>query len=704
MLPSQRQPRSKATLPTEVEVIDLTGTTPHSLTKANKDYGTSATNTNSHSNLERTHSTIKIEDDDDDDLHLFRELTPRELRDVERMRTRRDGSSGHKVLQSARGGLEHIVVKAQMGVQLLPNEAGRVYFFWIKKILRDSKGEVYLRGILLKRHGDVYPGTSTLSGQALHAILPLHINELCMHLNYTPDKLASPLHEECLSEVPLSDVHCERKIVFTNQEHPAFNYQNQGHDSMSTYGTKEGRVEVLDKGSLTCRWKYAEVIKNNKAMPKQILNLEKVECDEGKGIPDSVQLEDYGRPTNRPPIMELRITPTLQSRFVDLTIKEPAKSKKRKSGVQETSYEEARTGTTKRRSPSVLFERITPALHSKSSSPTQPMSTRTEKQSTRYTYGDICAGGGGTFRAAEMAGLRIDWAVDNWNVAVDTLCANFPGQRIMPESIEEFVERVKHDKSFRVDVIHISFPCQPHSHANQGQNEEQDAKNAATISALEHILQHLRPRIVTLEQTDHILTKNEGWWYRKMVAQLTAAKYNVLCDRFNMAEYGVPSFRKRLIIVASCPGQELPILPQPTHGPGLKPFVTAGESIRGIPEDDELHNVEERQLDYEKKPSNLEMADLDVPLKRIIMTGGAQVLLRGADGRKYKPTNRQQMRWSTFPDHHTLCGSTKKDFTKQIGNAVPPRFMKQIFKQVIKALHNSDRKVAEWNAETVEID
>lgn len=92
------------------------------------------------------------------------------------------------------------------------------------------------------------------------------------------------------------------------------------------------------------------------------------------------------------------------------------------------------------------------------------------------------------------------------------------------------------------------------------------------------------------------------------------------------------------------PGQKLPNWPLPTRGPGLKDPVTAGEAIRDIPADDPFHDVAEQKRQFRANPSALPVADMNIPLKRIIDTNGARILLRDDDSKLYKPTHRQQMR------------------------------------------------------------
>ena len=156
------------------------------------------------------------------------------------------------------------------------------------------------------------------------------------------------------------------------------------------------------------------------------------------------------------------------------------------------------------------------------------------------------------------------------------------------------------------------------------------------------------------------------------------------------------------------PGQKLPIWPLPTHGhgPGLKTPTTIGEALQDLPANDKLHDVAgHKQRCIERGGRALSIKPKNRPLDALIATAGAEFLLKDDDdGLVYWPTYREQLRLQGFPDCHTLTGSTIEDFTTQIGNAVPPRFMSVIFEVVLKALKESDQEVKEWRQEVVVVD
>lgn len=253
---------------------------------------------------------------------------------------------------------------------------------------------------------------------------------------------------------------------------------------------------------------------------------------------------------------------TLNSQLVDLTLDEPTASSSKKRTYTEVEEEQEveiakHKFFYKKRAVNIVEESFRPTQQRSRSSPTpssatQPRNTAaTTVRKRKYAVGDACAGGGLVSRAAEMEGLELVWTVDFWNVAIETLHKNWPDVRHFRMAIQDFVVRIELDQSGCVDVIHISFPCQGHSWLNRGTNPEKDAINNATVMALEELLKKHKPRIVTMEQTNGILTKNEGFYFRKVVQICTKAGYGLQWKVFDMLKYGVPAARKRLIIIAA---------------------------------------------------------------------------------------------------------------------------------------------------------
>ena len=425
-------------------------------------------------------------------------------------------------------------------------------FVWIRQLLKEHDGETWAQGLKMQRNIDImHKGISERTRQQHFSVLRKRVNELCIELQLPSFHHGSILCDEALTAVHIDEIWNERTITFTNDQWQPHNSRSLSAGAAPLY---KSIGELEDKGELTCRWKFIEFWEpsGRKKVGCRLSPLAPEECHPSKSIPNATLLDVYGDQPGKgksdgssgvgsSECIDLtdNCEPALAANHGQRKIRPHAKSSSRPT--QEKADPE---------SPSALFS-TSIRNQNLATSPSGPRRRQNEHKSAR-SFGDICAGGGGVTRGAARSGLRVKWALDTWWVAQKTLKYNFPSIKVWKIGVEDIPRLPKFKgQKVRVDVLHISFPCQGHSYLNRGMNEERDFANNILITTLPTILEKVRPRVVTMEQTDGILTKNEGYWFRCVLHFFTELRYTTDWRVCNLAEYGNPQKRRRLMIMAA---------------------------------------------------------------------------------------------------------------------------------------------------------
>lgn len=201
---------------------------------------------------------------------------------------------------------------------------------------------------------------------------------------------------------------------------------------------------------------------------------------------------------------------------------------------------------------------------------------------------DSFAGGGGASMGTENAfGFPVDIAVNHDEQAIRMHKVNHPTTNHYCESVWS-VDPLEVTKGQRVRHFHASPDCRHHSVASGGKPKSKRVRGLAWMVLKWAGL--VRPDVITLENVPEFLDwgpltrsgrpckRRKGMTFDKFERQLRDLGYAVEWETLTACDYGVPTSRKRLFMVARCDG--LPIVwPKPTHGPGLLPYKTAADII-----------------------------------------------------------------------------------------------------------------------------
>lgn len=130
----------------------------------------------------------------------------------------------------------------------------------------------------------------------------------------------------------------------------------------------------------------------------------------------------------------------------------------------------------------------------------------------------------------------------------------------------------------KIDIVVGGPPCQ--SYSTLGKRRLDDRANL--FLQYKRILQILQPRAFVFENVVGILSMDKGRLFKKIQAEFEELGYSLKYKVLNAVDYGVPQLRERVILVG-IKGENNFEYPAPTHGDGLKPYVTLKDAIGDLP-------------------------------------------------------------------------------------------------------------------------
>lgn len=210
---------------------------------------------------------------------------------------------------------------------------------------------------------------------------------------------------------------------------------------------------------------------------------------------------------------------------------------------------------------------------------------------------DNFAGGGGASLGIEMAlQRRVNVAINHDPVALAMHKANHPDTVHLCESVWD-VEPVEVTRGLPVGLAWFSPDCTHFSKAKGSAPVKKEIRGLAWVVL--RWAATVRPRVICLENVEEFTTwgplgkdgrpcrLRRGETFRSFVHQLRGHGYEVEWRELRACDYGAPTIRKRLFLIARSDG--LPIQwPRPTHGAPdsaevlsgkLEPWRTAAECI-----------------------------------------------------------------------------------------------------------------------------
>jgi DNA (cytosine-5)-methyltransferase 1 len=210
---------------------------------------------------------------------------------------------------------------------------------------------------------------------------------------------------------------------------------------------------------------------------------------------------------------------------------------------------------------------------------------------------DLFAGGGGASTGIEQAiGRAVDVAINHDPEAISLHTANHPQTQHFCSDVFE-VNPVAATGGRPVGLLWASPDCKHFSKAKGGKPVSKKIRSLAWVVV--KWAKAVRPRMIFLENVEEFQTwgplttdnlpcpLRKGDTFRLWKRSLEKLGYVVEHRELRACDYGTPTIRKRLFLVARRDGQPI-VWPEPTHGaPGslavkakkLKPWRTAAECI-----------------------------------------------------------------------------------------------------------------------------
>ena len=174
---------------------------------------------------------------------------------------------------------------------------------------------------------------------------------------------------------------------------------------------------------------------------------------------------------------------------------------------------------------------------------------------------------------------------------------NHPGVRVLNCDINELDNAIFSEilNGKEVDLVVGGPPCQ--SYSTLGKRQMDDRANL--FMQYKRILTILKPRAFVFENVVGILSMENGNLFKNIQREFQEIGFSLKYKVLNTVDYGVPQIRERVILVGFR-GENNFEFPKPTHGLGLKPYVTLEDAIGDLP----ILKSGEQSLSYSKEISN----------------------------------------------------------------------------------------------------
>ncbi len=195
---------------------------------------------------------------------------------------------------------------------------------------------------------------------------------------------------------------------------------------------------------------------------------------------------------------------------------------------------------------------------------------------------EIFSGGGGLAVGLKEAGFNTLAAVEVEPHAVATFEANHPSVQVFSQDVRTITGLMLSPfTKGEIDVLAACPPCQGFSSLTAKWHRE-DKRNKL-VNEVGRLAEELRPRAIMMENVPGLATRGQSL-LDGLLDQLKKLGYNPTCSILQVADYGVPQCRRRLVMLAGL-GFSIP-MPNVTHSitgeNNKKKWRTVRDTISGM--------------------------------------------------------------------------------------------------------------------------
>lgn len=360
----------------------------------------------------------------------------------------------------------------------------------------------------------------------------------------------------------------------------------------------------------------------------------------------------------------------------------------------------------------------------------------TSREASPLVAIDLFSGAGGLTLGLKRAGFRVAAAVEIEGHAFATYKTNHPEVLAIKQDIRTVEGRdLRRLAGGAVDLLAGCPPCQGFSSLTNT-STKRDARNNLVLE-MARLVEEIRPSAVMMENVPGLTTRGSKL-FKRFLGTLERLDYHYAWDVLQVADYGIPQNRRRLVLVAGR-GFE-PTLPKPSHHRigegGLLRWKTLRETIGDMESPVLLENcwkvggpqcfnwhvvrrltpaniarlrkarpgASRTMLPDELRPDCHKSVNegytnvygrMSWDQLPVTITGGCTTLSKGRFGHPSELRTisvRESARIQTFPDDYVFDTPYMEYVCNMIGNALPCDFAEKLAVSVVRELRNHELK------------